>query len=57
MRRLFRNVVSFGIIGILPITGEGFTQNGVQRFLDSATSYQYILIFEANIDMVFRTEV
>lgn len=58
VRRLFGNVITFGIIWIVPIAGEGFSKDRVERLLDAAAIYQHIFISLSNgVILVRRSNV
>ncbi len=46
MRGLFSDVVPFRVVWILPIAGEGFSEDGVQWLFHSAASCQAIPLVE-----------
>lgn len=39
---LFGNVVSFRVVGVIPVSEECFAEYGVQGFLDAAEEGQHI---------------
>ena len=44
VRRLFGDVVALGAVWVVPVACEDFTQDGVERLLDSPKSHQLLLV-------------